>query len=626
MHRLFVMSLVAGLLVICGGDSYALINPTFTPVHLVAQADLILVLKVQPPDAADHCVGEVVKAIKGKAPDKSQTIGLSQVSNRDQATAIKDLIGKAPGAQAILFVGKKEMDESMAAMLHVGGKWVVLDAGKEKNTWEAQSLNGPMGKMEAVWAGGTDMLLKLCELLVDRPETVVPVESGVTWSDKISLGTVPGKISLAQAVDLAGKGENALFIASDAGDRLFQWDRNTKGFEDLTARRKLGSKSVASAWGGFTGSGRVDLASWDGKRLTIWAQAADGSFAPTVVDDVPADACLGLVAIDAGVPARAGLLWTTPTAPVLLVPDRVKPGAFICKPLTIGAAAPKDLGPVGMCLVADFHGDGLADVIQVCAKGSLLFTGKARGEFAEGVGCDIAAGSGRTAAFVGDWDMDGRLDVFTTSADGCHLWQNVGGGNLKFEDRIGLSGEAAYIPQPKAIGGNVCDFNNDGRQDLFIYYAEGAGPQLFFNRGFRSLGHGHTVDLQDNNLLDGIRDGQQAGVVADFNGDAAQDLVVVLLSGEVVFFPQKLDADAALAARVALAPGGPYAGPVTVTATSEGRSLGAWTVLPGASEAFFGSRDATTITINWKVPGGEMQKKDIALGDEAVRFVIPPGK
>ncbi|MDD4892291.1 MAG: VCBS repeat-containing protein, partial [Phycisphaerae bacterium] len=480
-----------------------------------------------------------------------------------------------------------------------------------------------------VWAGGTDMLLKLCETIVDDPTTEVPVKTKFTWAEKIVAGKVKGKIAVAQAVDIGGKGVNVLFIASDAGDRLFSWDAEKRAFADLAAKGKLDSKSVQSAWGDFNGDGRLDLASWDGKKLTLWQQAADGAFAAA---DVPAATtrpdCLGLAAVDAGVPGRAGLLWSSSGAPVLLVPDAQKAATFTPRPLTAGASALREPGAAGRCLVADFDGDALADVIQPFANGSLFFKGLGGGKFAEGVACAVALGTGRAASFIGDWDLDGKLDIFTVAEDTSRLWQNSGNG--KFSDQFGfplqqnLTGELTYISKPFGIAGNTCDFNGDGMQDLVLFYSQMTGSQLFFNRGFRSFGHGHSVDLEEGGLLPEVSKGQQAGVVADLDGDGAQDLLVVTLDGDVVFFPHKAEAEPPRVVRVALPAGGPYAGPLTVTATI-GKKQNAWVVSPG-TEAFLGRPGAGFVDFTWKLPGGEPRKKRIVLTDEPVRFEIPTAK
>ena len=73
---------------------------------------------------------------------------------------------------------------------------------------------------------------------------------------------------------------------------------------------------------------------------------------------------------------------------------------------------------------------------------------------------------------------------------------------------------------------------------------------------------------------------------------------------------------------VALAAGGPFLGPLKVTAEAEGRSLGAWNVSPASSAAFFARREAGPCVIRWQMPGGEPQRKEVILEDRPVWFSI----
>jgi hypothetical protein len=199
------------------------------------------------------------------------------------------------------------------------------------------------------------------------------------------------------------------------------------------------------------------------------------------------------------------------------------------------------------------------------------------------------------------------------------LWHNLGAG--KFVETRGISGEIAYISQPRGTGGMTGDINNDGRQDVLILYSD-RQPQLFFNRGFRSFGHAHTLDLNERNLLPASAEGQQAGCLAEFSGYGAQDMVLALANGEVWAMLRDDEYDDGLYAGVSLAADGPFLGPLKVTAETDGRNLGAWNVSPGASAAFFARLDAGPCTVQWQLPGGDPQRKEIILEDRPIWFSI----
>jgi hypothetical protein len=602
----------------------ALINPNFTPVNLVKESELILALRIKEIDAKDRATAEVVKCLKGKDPGKTITIDFSKPGKKEDVAYLKRILAGVKEPLAMIFVGTGEGGAPLSKLC-IESKWIVIDPPDAEGLWSVDVIDG---RFQDVWAGGTDMLLKLCEILIADPSVDVPVKSTFTWGEKVEIGKVGGKVGQIQALDIAGKGELVLFVASDAGDRIFAWDAGKRGFADLTSKLKLGSHSVQAAWGDFNGDRLLDLASWDGKKAALWLQAADGSFSSVdiVAEGLKTD-CLGLTAMDAGAAGRAGLLWSSSAAPTLLVPDARKAGTFTLRALVAANGAVREAGAAGKCLVADFDGDALPDVIQPFANGSIFFKGQAGGTFAEGVACPLALGPGRTTAFLGDWDLDGRCDVYAAAEDTSRLWQNEGGG--KFSDQFGfplqqnLAGEITYISKPFGACGATCDFNCDGMQDILLAYSQMTAPQLFFNRGFRSFGHGHSVDLEENGLLPGISSGQQGAVVADFDGDGAQDFVIIALDGSAVMFPHSAG-DPSHVVRVALAPGGAFAGPLLVTAT-DGRKKSAWVVTPG-NEAYLGRTEAGVVEFSWRLPGGELQKKSITVENKPVRFVIPDGK
>jgi hypothetical protein len=306
---------------------------------------------------------------------------------------------------------------------------------------------------------------------------------------------------------------------------------------------------------------------------------------------------------------------------VLLV---AKGNGFEARKLDLGKTKVADLGTPGRCLVGDLDDDGLADVLQTGTARSLFFKGKAPGSFDLPAPCPVALGKSPSDAFLGDWDMDGRLDVFCTADDMCRLWHNYPG--LKLQNRIYISGEIAYISKPGALSGNTCDVNNDGLQDVFLFYSEhpDTGPQIFFNRGFRSFGHGHKIDISENNLLDDEeRKGQQYGIIADLTDDGAQDMAVALKNGDLYIFPNNVEYATPVCVRAVLPLGAKLAGPVKVTAWNDRQCLGAWNVVAGTSEGFFGQMEpGVELTLKWRVPGGPERKKVIQLEDKPVRLVL----
>ena len=189
---------------------------------------------------------------------------------------------------------------------------------------------------------------------------------------------------------------------------------------------------------------------------------------------------------------------------------------------------------------------------------------------------------------------------------------------------LNVSGEISYHAQGGGCSVGTGDFNNDGRQDIFMAFHARMAPELYFNRGFRSFGEAYDVNLShgaNNDRLPQAGDGQQTGCLGDFNGDGALDMLLVLSNGECWLFPRKLDDDAALAVVAGVKTGG-HAGPITVMGWRDERPLGAFAVRPGDTGALFGMMEPGPITIRWRLPGGELQEDEIIAEDGPVRVML----
>ena len=96
---------------------------------------------------------------------------------------------------------------------------------------------------------------------------------------------------------------------------------------------------------------------------------------------------------------------------------------------------------------------------------------------------ELELGSVGTGVAIGDYDGDGRPDIFVVSkTEGCHLFRNLGG--WKFEDvteKAGVAdhGDAAGIWKQ---GVTFADVNNDGWLDIYVCRF-GAPNLLYVNQG-----------------------------------------------------------------------------------------------------------------------------------------------
>jgi enediyne biosynthesis protein E4 len=114
---------------------------------------------------------------------------------------------------------------------------------------------------------------------------------------------------------------------------------------------------------------------------------------------------------------------------------------------------------------------------------------------------EFEGGSIGTGVAIGDYDGDGRPDIFVvTKNHGCRLFRNLGG--YKFEDVTGKAGVGAE-PGVWNLGATFVDLDNSGR--LSIYVCRFNAPNLLYvNQGdgtFREMAHAYGLDVKDSSVM-----------------------------------------------------------------------------------------------------------------------------
>lgn len=164
----------------------------------------------------------------------------------------------------------------------------------------------------------------------------------------------------------------------------------------------------------------------------------------------------------------------------------------------------------------DFDDDGRTDVFVASEQGGdALFRNDAVRGF-ETTGAGI--GTRSSAVAIGDYDNDGALDVFVTAPI---LWRNSGAGALTRDTR------SAVAPGTLAEGARdaaFLDYDNDGWLDLIVAGSHGAS--LLHNDGRGRFDNRSALLPQDLR-----RDSIGPLLVADLDGDGDQDILAGTRTG-----------------------------------------------------------------------------------------------
>lgn len=266
-------------------------------------------------------------------------------------------------------------------------------------------------------------------------------------------------------------------------------------------------KAALVAWTDLAGPAAADLRDSDGDGMHDSWETAHGLNPASPADaaaDADGDGTTNLREYQVGAdPRRAG--------PVPAVAPTLEDAPFLAAPASQAAG-----GSPGALVIADFDGDGVADLVAAHPNDGTvtLFRGDGAGGFAPA--STVATGPLPRALAVADFDGDGRPDLAVANFGGPSVSVLLGRGD-GFAPAVEWALESPLNPTAVVAG----DFDGDGRADLALTLAY----------GFSNATPGRVVVLRGDGLggfaapvSHAVGGSPVALAAGDFNGDGHLDL------------------------------------------------------------------------------------------------------
>ena len=206
--------------------------------------------------------------------------------------------------------------------------------------------------------------------------------------------------------------------------------------------------------------------------------------------------------------------------------------SFQC--FTISAGMEAYTGP---SVIADFNGDGHLDIYMIDRGGS-LWLGHGDGSFSLGQ-AELNPAAAIQAAAAVDFDNDGWLDLYVANYE---IWdKNTDYPDIMLRNQLGRLALQWTAPPEKQMRGRgvcCCDFNADGKMDIYVSNYRLMPNFLWLNQGNWSLldkarkyncagSERKTAKFKNGSGIEYFSSGHSIGSLwADFNNDGFFDLFV----------------------------------------------------------------------------------------------------
>jgi len=497
----------------------AVINPALQPADLAERYEVVLVARITSVDLnGNHLEAAVEKVYQGHfAP--------TVLSITAAPAAAQGLFALDVGKRLVAYVGKKLQGRANELLFYTG-TWhsgTVLDAANP-GAWSWNTVEEG-NEMYGIFNGQPDRLGELAaEIAAGRG--YFPCRPYCGFRPDQVLGKLAGPARGVALADIDGDGKLDAIATSTAGVKVWM-QREGLRFEDATASLGLtgaAAGAVAVAVADVDGEGRPALL-LDG---VLWQRAGAGA---GYVKNARLPAIAGL--ISATFEELDGDGWPDVLAAtgsgvrVHLNPG--KPGEpFIDATARLGFESPEcGAGQGGLVASGDWDGDGRSDLFLAVGKG-LLLSRDATGVFhprSHKLDLELkpaANGERCGGAAMGPIWSRGAMSLLVPRHAGYSL---VVERSDKFEDVVGYCNETSE-PSDRQLWTLAEDLNADGEVDLYTASGSAGSTDVFLlNRGAGSFMRPLKYDEE---VMPGPahKAGSWGVAVGDVDGDGANDLLL----------------------------------------------------------------------------------------------------
>jgi len=540
--RILITATLALLLIATAVE--ALVNPSLQPIHLYDRYKVVLVGKVVAADLTNEDEDvesgkiklKVTGVCKGQFAGKEIVVDVPARNSRSQPKHeanedwnIWDVAYK--DRTFIAFVGKKRRRGENEILLYCGERqWHharITDKAKAAGwTYQASSAQVMVGTFNGAST-------RLADMMIDTKNGTAffPADVNVRLNQDVVIGKTPGPAGGVALFDIDGDGDLDVLACSLKGIRAYLQEGRMK-FADRT--EKLGLKGVSGmscSFADVNGDGLSDLLV-DTQLFLKTEKGFAKTKSPVGELDKPLKVS-SFVELDGDGNPDILLSCVDGGLTALLGDGK---GGFTDATEKLGLAG-KECGAGGNGYFApgDWNGDGRTDLYYATGKGLILVQDKTgafaprKHKLAFDYRCPPDYKPGKTGAgcFGAVWKQD-ALDIISPGDSSLAVVANVDGSAAD----VSIDGNEIGLCAARQIATLVEDLNMDGYADLYTISRDvNQKNQFHTNRGYGSFMD--AMLYNDAAFGDAHGKGAWGAAAGDINGDGMNDLLLGHVDGSI---------------------------------------------------------------------------------------------